>query len=158
MRNLESHLLPFRRGAKGLRGSLDHYRRGANLNTLSLLFFTRYVAIALNSFTKLMKFVCSPRFPAGCNLESVYSNQFPPILFPFRPLPSNYLSATICLGSRVVRKKSMEKVERLIRTWVATQQEAQVTETVAGEPVPLLDPSTIRAKIMKRYPAAKSPC
>ena len=52
----------------------------------------------------------------------------------------------------------MEKVERLIRTWVATQQEAQVTETVAGEPVPLLDSSTIRAKIVKRYPAAKSLC
>ena len=26
----------------------------------------------------------------------------------------------------------MEKVERLIRTWVATQQEAQIAEIVAG--------------------------
>jgi hypothetical protein len=50
----------------------------------------------------------------------------------------------------------MEKVERLIRTWVATQQEAQITETVAGEHIPSLDLSTIRAKIVKRYLAAKS--
>ena len=52
----------------------------------------------------------------------------------------------------------MEKVERLVRTWVATQQEAQVTEAVAGEPVPLLGSSTIQAQIMKRYLAVKSLC
>ena len=50
----------------------------------------------------------------------------------------------------------MEKVERLISTWIATQQEAQVTETVAGKLVSPLDSSTIQAKIVKRYPEAKS--
>lgn len=52
----------------------------------------------------------------------------------------------------------MEKVERLIRTWVATQQEAQITETVAGKRVPLPDLSTVQAKIVKRYPEAKLRC
>jgi len=52
----------------------------------------------------------------------------------------------------------MEKVERLIQTWVATQQEAQVTEAVAGKLLPPPDSSTIQAKIVKRYPEVKSRC
>jgi hypothetical protein len=52
----------------------------------------------------------------------------------------------------------MEKVERSIRTWVATQQEAQITETVAGKHIPFPDSSTIQAKIAKRYPEVKLPC
>jgi hypothetical protein len=52
----------------------------------------------------------------------------------------------------------MEKVERLIRTWVATQQEAPIAETVAGKLIPPSDTSTIQAEIVKRYPEAKSRC
>jgi len=80
-----------------------------------------------------------------------------PFFFSFRSLSlSSYLGAATRLALRVAKEKNMEKVERLIRTWVATQQEAQVTETVAGKLVPPLDPSTIQAKIIKRYPEAKS--
>ena len=52
----------------------------------------------------------------------------------------------------------MEKVERLIRTWVATQQEAQITETVAGKLISPPGLFTIQAKILKRYPEVKSHC
>jgi len=95
-----------------------------------------------------------------CNLESRYSSQFPPIFFPSTPtlFLSSYLSAATRPTSRVAKEKTMEKVERSIRTWVATQQEAQVTETVAGKLIPPLDSSTIQAKIVKRYPEAKSRC
>ena len=52
----------------------------------------------------------------------------------------------------------MEKVERLIRTWIATQEEAQIMEAVAGEHTTSPDLSLIQAKIVKRYLAAKSHC
>ena len=49
----------------------------------------------------------------------------------------------------------MEKTERLIRTWVATKQEAQIMETVAGKPALSLNSSAIQAKVVKRYLEAK---
>jgi hypothetical protein len=52
----------------------------------------------------------------------------------------------------------MQKVERLIRTWVATQQEAQIAEIVAGTGILSPDLSMIQAKIVKRYPNTKSRC
>ena len=78
--------------------------------------------------------------------------------FPFLSVPRLSKRAETGLALHVAKDSNMEKVERLIRTWVSTQQEAQITETVAGKPISPPDSITMQAKIVKRYPGVKSRC
>lgn len=92
--------------------------------------------IAVVKSTMVARRAATPRtFAIALQSKSRYSSQFSPFLFSlqFHPLLlSGYLGAATRSASCVAKEKNMEKAERLIRTWVATQQEALITEIVAG--------------------------